>query len=283
MNRSDPDKYLKCVITGTKRECKDTKTFNFRPEKAVRWRAEPGQFAMLFLPGVSANPFSFSDEWSFTVREVCEDDEPGKSFTNRFIRMQRDDYFLLRGPYGRGFPKNEYKNKDKKHVIVAGGCAAAPLRFLASEMDERGDGSPSRPYALIGASTKEELLFVDDIAIHCKGVQVFTDDGSLGNKGLVTDGIKDLRPDANTNFYVCGPEKMMAVAAEEAVKAGAEPKNIYLSLERYMDCGFGLCAKCCCGPYMVCKDGPVFSYYNLQGNPDFGIRRRKRSGAFEDI
>ena len=234
---------------------------------------------MIWIPGTGENPFSFSERWGITVREVYEDDGKGRSFTSRMMGMKEGGHFFMRGPYGNGFPVDIRGSKDRQDVIIAGGCGSAPLRPLASMLwyvkSEQDGSGPLK--ILAGAKTAEELLFAEEFS-SLGGCAVFTDDGSEGIRGPVTDGIKDIDVTGDTVFYACGPERMMKVAAEEAVRTGAKPENIYLSLERYMKCGMGLCGSCDCGGYLVCRDGPVFSYDKLRDNAHFGVKKRKKSG-----
>jgi dihydroorotate dehydrogenase electron transfer subunit len=239
---------------------------------------------MFWIPGVSENPISFSGDNEITVRKVCEEDEPGTSFSERLFEMPEGDFLLARGPYGRPFHIGSRNNRDYKDVIIAGGCGAAPLRLLAKAVSEEKKSSNNRKplQVLLGATTADGLLFREDYLGLTDDVMVFTDDGSYGRKGMVTEGIRDMGIDADTRVYICGPERMMAVAAEEALKDGATPEYIQLSVERYMKCGVGLCGSCECGGHLVCQKGPVFPYNKLM-NTDFGVRRRTRTGAFADV
>jgi len=278
------DDYVHFRIAGITRACKGTRTFRLE-SRGRRLSPKPGQYAIFWIPGVSENPFSFSGEDEITVREVCEDDEPGKSFTNRLFQMGEGDSLLARGPYGRPFPVEDKETNDYQDVIIAGGCGSAPMKLLAEKLAGRKARSQKRQplKVLLGATSSDGLLFLGEYRQLADSMTVYTDDGSQGNKGMVTDGIRGMHFDGETRVYVCGPEKMMDVAAKTAVEAGAGAKHVYLSLERYMKCGMGLCGSCDCGGYLVCKKGPVFSYDELTGNPHFGSVRRARSGALERI
>jgi NAD(P)H-flavin reductase len=59
---------------------------------------------------------------------------------------------------------------------------------------------------------------------------------------------------------MCGPEIMMRLGAPILIERGVPADAIYVSLERHMECGIGLCGHCQMGPYFLCKDGPVMSY-----------------------
>ncbi|MFW5641568.1 MAG: Ni/Fe hydrogenase subunit gamma, partial [Roseicyclus sp.] len=60
--------------------------------------------------------------------------------------------------------------------------------------------------------------------------------------------------------YVCGPEVMMRATALHLTGRGVDPSDIYLSLERNMQCGLGLCGHCRIGPVLLCRDGPVLDW-----------------------
>jgi NAD(P)H-flavin reductase len=63
-----------------------------------------------------------------------------------------------------------------------------------------------------------------------------------------------------TLALICGPGVMMRFTVQELLSHGLQMENIYVSLERNMKCGLGLCGHCQLGPFFVCKDGPVFRY-----------------------
>lgn len=86
-----------------------------------------------------------------------------------------------------------------------------------------------------------------------------------GHVGVVTTLLKrvSINPE-NTVAMICGPEIMMRYSVQELMEIGMNPKNVFLSMERNMQCGFGLCGHCQWGPFFVCKDGPVFCYEDIQ-------------------
>lgn len=216
------------------------------------FEGEPGQFAMVQIPGKGEKPMSLSSRNSITVEEVGE-------FTGALSQLQEEDTVYVREPLGQGFDQGEY-------LAVAGGCGIAPLAYLAEE-DMTGK-------ILYGARDKEHLI-LDKFQ---KDVEYATDDGSYGHEGFVTELITEELVKEFEKFAVCGPEIMMKNTAEELEERGAEADNIYLSLERYMKCGVGLCGSCECSGKMVCVDGPVFPYDEVKEMDDFGERRRTKSG-----
>ncbi len=257
-------------ITGIKDEIKDVKTFILDNPMAVA----PGSFVMVWLPGVSENPFSVSHHFplSITVKRVGDE----TSFTSRLSSLHVGDRLWIRGPYGHTFP---LPSSNNMHYLVAGGTGAIPLAFLS----EHSNVGKEKLFAFLGAKNKDEILFEERFkrAIGEDRVLVSTEDGSYGYRGLVTDLFDCVNLKPNSRFYVCGPEKMMKFAAEKAVKY-TDARNIYLSLERYMKCGRGLCGSCEVNGYRTCVDGPVFTYRQLSEG-DFGRYSRTRSGMRREL
>ncbi len=259
--------YRRVCIAEIREECRETKTFVLDYHIA----SEPGQFLMVWIPGVSENPISISGSepcTSITVRRVGDKN----GFSHSIFRIKEGDNLWIRGPYGRGFIPFIGKDSGKDYFMVAGGCGAAPLAYL-SEMLYMEHGI--EPIVLLGAGSEDSLLFRQRFEKCCAELYISTDDGSRGEKGLVTGLIKK-HGKGNSKFFICGPEEMMAAAAENAMEF-ADPADIILSLERYMKCGTGLCGSCDIGGYRVCTDGPVFSYKELE-KTDFGKMRRTSSG-----
>ena len=224
-------------------------------------RAEPGQFVKLWIPRVGERPFSVLNDspLELGIKKL------GGAFTEKVFRMYPGQRMFIRGPYGRSF--TPYVSKAGRKILICGGCGIVPLEFLASRL---------RQYtviALVGAKSKDEL---PGLLRTVKPITA-TDDGTEGHKGLVTDLIdKMTKVEREAQFFICGPEQMMAAAAEKAERM-VPPENIVLSLERYMKCGRGLCGSCELDGWRICVDGPVFSYDQIRGG-DFGIRKRLRSG-----
>jgi NAD(P)H-flavin reductase len=85
-----------------------------------------------------------------------------------------------------------------------------------------------------------------------------------GSVGVVTQLFDRESLDvANSTAFVCGPEKMMSASWLALAGRGLMPERVFLSMERHMECGIGLCGHCQMGPNFVCKDGPVFSRREL--------------------
>ncbi len=209
----------------------------------ARLSCEPGQFAMLWLPGLDEKPFSIAgdDPLMFTARSVGP-------FSEALCSLAPGERLWFRGPFGRGF-----SSVARRPLLVGGGYGAAPLYFLARRLSAAG----ATPVCVaLGAKTGSELLFAERFAGLGCDVHLATDDGSRGASGLVTSlvgGLPELS--ALDRIYACGPELMLDALAAFA-RARSLPAE--LSYEAYMRCGIGLCGSCTHGPRLACLDGPVF-------------------------
>lgn len=159
-------------------------------------------------------------------------------------------------PLGNGFTLPE--EKGSKILLVGGGVGVAPLLYLGKKIKDAG----CEPVFLLGARTKADLLLLDEFQ-KIGEVNVTTEDGSLGEKGFVTNHSL-LQKEKFSRIQVCGPKPMMVAVARYAKQVGVECE---VSLENMMACGLGACL-CCVektveGNLCVCKDGPVFNIEKL--------------------
>jgi dihydroorotate dehydrogenase electron transfer subunit len=232
----------------------------------TRVKATPGQFVMLWLPGVDEKPMSISyHKGDMGITFLIHG-----PFTTRLGEAEVGDRVGFRGPFGRGFELH-----GRKILLVGGGVGMPPLAALADDALEAGLDVT----AVIGAVTKEGLLFVERLQEAGARVLTSTDDGSAGRKGFVTHVMEELLQEESFDAcYTCGPEIMMAKVMELARAAGIP---IQLSLERYMKCGFGICGHCAmdASGMRVCKEGPVFTGEEAAGLTEFGSYRRDASGV----
>lgn len=258
---ADPMAPVPTPITRVIRETPDTLTFRLAPARPVAFR--PGQFNMLYLRGVGELPISISGDpgepgvLQHTVRAVG-----GVSIAMQALR--KGDLLGVRGPYGNAWPVEEARGKDV--LIVAGGLGLAPLRPAIHHL-LRERASYRRVGVLYGARTPEDMLYPRELeawAARDVWVQTTVDRrqiGWSGNVGVVTTLFKNLALDpAWTVAMVCGPEVMMRFAIRDLRALGLPDEAMYVSMERNMKCGLGLCGQCQYGPFHVCKDGPVFRF-----------------------
>lgn len=177
--------------------------------------------------------------------------------TKLLSEMREGESLSLLGPLGRGFAPAE----SGPHCLVGGGIGVAPLLFLARALAGRG-----RVSLLLGGRTAEDILCVSDFESLGVSVSAATEDGSLGQRGMVTELLDGLlkKGEAGT-VYACGPEPMLKVTAAMA-REYAAPCQV--SLESHMACGLGVCLGCARekpggGYFHVCKDGPVMDAERL--------------------
>lgn len=214
--------------------------------------AQPGQFVMAWLPGIGEKPFSIAakEPFSLTVAAVGPVSEA-------LCRLQPGKRVWVRGPLGQGFALQGHR-----HLLVGGGYGAAPLAFLAGEIINQKEDVT----VCLGACTAKEVILASVFdRLGCR-VRLNTEDGSLGERGLVTASLQaeltENRPDA---VYACGPTPMLS--AVNVLCAHFEVP-CQLSWEAHMRCGLGLCGSCelpkeICEAvglpkgWLVCKDGPV--------------------------
>jgi dihydroorotate dehydrogenase electron transfer subunit len=225
--------------------------------------AEPGQFIMLWQPGLDEKPMSIAHPAPLTVTVAS-----AGPFTMKLHQRKVGDLVGWRGSYGRGFTLRE----DVPALLLGGGCGVGPIRFLAMRAVER-----SIPVTVaLGARSENELACVGDFESLGTELILTTDDGSRGHQGYVTQAIS-IVADNHPRFavYACGPEPML-VAIHKLCRERGIPGQ--LSLERYMKCGFGICGQCALDGFLVCRDGPVFDVEQLDGLRDFGRARRTAAG-----
>jgi len=266
----DPMRPEPCRVLRVTRETHNTFTAVLSPPAGIdRFVFAPGQYNMLYAPGVGEVPISISGrpdlprEIVHTIREVGP-------VTRALGRLRRGDEVGLRGPFGTAWPVDRADGRDV--VFVAGGIGLAPLRpaiyHVLAHRQRYG-----RITLLFGARGPEDLLFRREVEAW-RGrldvdVEVTVDRGDAawrGPVGVVTRLIGRAAFDAGrTHAFVCGPEIMMTFAVRELLRRGVSPGELYVSLERNMKCAIGLCGHCQMGPLFICRDGAVFPWSRVEG------------------
>lgn len=222
-----------------------------------------GQFFQLSLPKVGEAPISVSsftdEEVAFTIRRV------GK-LTNVIFDLEVGDDLYIRGPYGNGFPLENFR--DKHVVVIAGGTGVAPvrstLRHYLSHPDECKD-----VYMIAGFRDPDHTLFEEDLhafqsAKHFHTILTLDHGQKDGFKeGFAMNFVKDIPFSTWNDDYaviIVGPPIMMKFTAQECEKYGVKEDHIYVSFERKMSCALGKCGHCKINETYVCLEGPVFPY-----------------------
>ncbi len=256
----------KGVVKEVINEAPGIKTFLIEVEDGYK---EPalGQFNEVYVPGVGEVPISVSDYSGDGV--VAHTVRAAGSVTNALIDVGVGEVLGIRGPYGKGWPLSKFEGKNV--LVVAGGLGLAPLRPVVKEV-ERNRLKFGKLTILYGARTPQLLLYKYEFS-HYRSIPnsefVVTVDrpDALwdGCVGVVTTLFSKVRIDAKESVaLICGPEIMMKYTVKELIRLGFRGNQIYLSLERRMRCGVGLCGHCQLGPFFVCKEGPVFPYWVIK-------------------
>ncbi len=216
----------------------------------------PGQFIMVWIPGVDEVPMALSSESSITVQRVGD-------ATAALFGYSAGDKIGLRGPFGNGF------TVQGRVLAVAGGIGVAPLFPLArtGQVDT----------FLLGARSSDELLFTDELSA-CTDLHIATDDGSAGRSGYVVPLMDSFDIPSYDHICVCGPELMMRSILQLLDANGIADRGQF-SLHRYLKCGMGICGSCSMDPdgLRVCTDGPVFRG-DILLESEFGHYTRDASG-----
>jgi NAD(P)H-flavin reductase len=252
------------TIVDKKQESTDIVTFRLQlkdPQQQKQFCFQAGQFNMLYVFGVGEVAISI----------VSDPDEP--QFLDHTIRivgrvtqvlgtMQVGESVGVRGPFGVGWPMAEAKGKDI--LVVTGGLGCAPVVGAIEYMFRRRKDFGALTI-LHGVKTPYDLLYREryDTWRHQPDTRVLLTSDEPGKTwrdhvGVVTELFDQLHlPPDKTLVMMCGPEIMMRVACNILSHQGIRPDSMYVSLERHMECGIGLCGHCQLGPYFLCKDGPV--------------------------
>jgi NAD(P)H-flavin reductase len=250
-------------VEAVRQESADTVTLSLAPPGGV-FAFEPGQFNMMYVPGVGEAPISISGDPGDTTRVLHTIRAVGP-VTKALCGVEAGQSVDVRGPFGTSWPVRAAEGGDV--VIVAGGIGLPPLRPAIYHLLAHRDRY-RRVVVLYGARTPDDLLFRGELAEWRSrfdlNVAVTVDSagrGWRGHVGVVPDLIGRTSFDAATaTAFTVGPEIMMRFTVRALLAAGVPDDRIFLSMERGMRCGVGLCGHCQFGPYLVCRDGAVFGY-----------------------
>ncbi len=238
------------------------------PESQKAFDFLPGQFVELTVFGLGEAPFSIpsspnnKDYFQLCIRDIG-------NVSGALHRMKPGDRIGIRGPFGKGyFPFEKMKGKDV--IIVAGGLGMAPVMPLIHTILEDRENY-KRLVIIYGTIDPENILFKkeiedwkkrDDIEL-CLTVDN-PDEAWQGEVGVCTNLIPGIDCGPDTYAVVCGPPVMYKFVVSEFEKKCIKPENIFLSLERRMECGVGKCNHCHVGNKLSCIDGPVFSLWEIR-------------------
>lgn len=263
------DAYLPCAaeIIQRRQETPDIFTLALRltdPKFHEAYQFQPGQFNMLYLYGVGEVAISIASDpkekelYHHTIRQVGQ-------VTGGLAQLCEGDCLGLRGPYGVGWPLQQAIGKDV--LIITGGLGCAPsvsaIHYIVNRRAQYG-----KLMILQGVKHSHDLLFREQYErwSQLPNTQVVLAASKTGAHwpwltGYVTQFIPDLSFDINNAIVMmCGPEAMMLAAIQPLIQKGLTDEQIYINMERNMECALGHCGHCQFGGQFVCKDGPVFCY-----------------------
>jgi len=247
------------------------KSFVVMPEEKFKFKT--GQFVELTLPGEGEAPFTPSSSPTDSEKMEITIMKAGQ-VTSLLHKCNKGQKVGIRGPYGNGYPIDDFAGKEI--YIVGGGVGLAPIRSLFLTLVDRIKDFKS-VVCRFGARTPDDLIYKEALfgpwqKIAGVKMKLTVDEANGdwdGNVGVVT---AILAPDdvniKNAVAVVCGPPIMMRFVTLKLLEFGFEAKDIYLSMEKNMSCGIGKCGHCMIGKYYVCKDGPVFTYEQIKNYPD---------------
>jgi NAD(P)H-flavin reductase len=253
-------------VAAREQDTVDTWTLTLVPVSGPEPVIAPGQFMMVYAFGIGEVPISVSGPPNrpgpvvLTIRAVG-------AVSRAICASEPGEVLGLRGPFGNSWPIAPAAGSDI--VVVAGGIGLAPLRPVVLHALER-----PRAYGhvtvLYGTRTPEDRLYVDELAVWAGSIDVaVTVDTATGSWGGPVGFVAKLvqraavRPE-RVSAFVCGPEIMMRTTIDALLARGVAAERIHVSMERHMDCGVGLCGHCQLGPSLVCRDGPVYSYPEIE-------------------
>ncbi len=227
---------------------------------------EQGQFLQLSILGFGEAPISicsYSEEYvELLIRNVG-------NVTNALCSLKKGDLIGIRGPYGRGYPIKLFKGDSI--IMIGGGCGIAPMRS-AIEYIERNREDFLDVHLFFGFKNPKEILFKEDMEKWREkfNLNLIVDKGDKkwkGNVGFVTDVLERADIDNKRKVvFICGPPAMIKFVIEILEKKGFNHDQIFISYERQMKCGVGICGHCMIHGKYVCKDGPVFRYDEVKGS-----------------
>lgn len=249
------------TVTEYFRETADTFTIKID----MKTKHDPGQFVQVSIPGIGECPISIcsdSDQYlELNIRQVG-------NMTNALAKIKQGDTLLVRGPYGRGYPMDVLRGNNL--VIVGGGCGVAPLKGIIDYVEHHRD-EYQEVKLFLGYRTPNDIIFKRELEEwkNKYHLNVTVDKQSHGascynydvKEGFITNALKEAPlSNNNTVAFVCGPPVMMKFAVEILKEKGFNEDQIFISAERLMYCGIGVCCHCMIHGKYTCLDGPVFRY-----------------------
>ncbi|HOK06872.1 MAG TPA: FAD/NAD(P)-binding protein [Syntrophales bacterium] len=256
----------------TEVDTKDIKTFRLafvNKEDEEKFKYTPGQFAELCVYGKGESPIGIASSPTqkgyveFTVQKAGV-------VTTALHEMEEGTRMGIRGPLGNSWPIEYLEGKNV--VVVGGGFAFTTLRSLINYMIYEDNRKRFGKITVVyGARNPGLLIYKDELKAWAERgdieMNVTVDKGDAtwtGREGFVPTVCKEVAPSPeNAVTVICGPPIMIRFTLPVFFDLGFSKENIITSLEMRMKCGIGKCGRCNVGSKYVCKDGPVFTFAEL--------------------
>ncbi len=256
------------VIESIRPEIESVSTLVLRlqdAELASQYRFSPGQFNMLYVPGCGEVAISMSGPSADNGQPIVHTIRSVGRVTQAIEQLGVGEVIGVRGPMGTPWPIESLHGRDV--ILVSGGLGMAPLRPVVYALMNEPKRFGKRTL-LYGARSPDLILYADEIESWRQAgidVQITVDraddawHGHVGTVPLLIDRLTGIDP-AQAAMLVCGPEVMMHFSAKSGLARGLARDSIWLSMERNMQCAFGMCGHCQWGSHFVCRNGPVLRY-----------------------
>jgi anaerobic sulfite reductase subunit B len=254
-------------VVGKRQETDDIWTLDLVARSGEPFPFEPGQFTMIAAGGTGEVPISICGDPDEPERLVHTIRAVGLA-TGAICNAEPGDVLSVRGPFGRPWPVASSEGSDV--LIAAGGIGLPPLRGAILRILARRERY-GRLILLCGGRTPEELMYTHELGGWSERgfeVMVTVDSASpkwIGHVGVVTRLLRPARIDPGALVTMsCGPEVMMRFLMAGLRDRGARPDHMYVSMERNMQCGIGHCGHCQLGPTLLCRDGAVLRWSEIE-------------------
>lgn len=264
----NPYEIKEAVIKKIEEESPSTKLFtlSFKEKNyAQNFFFSPGQFVEVSVPLWGEGPFAIASAPQDREIQICA--RKAGILTSKIHELKKGDTLGIRGPYGNGFQEIR---KDKNLLLVAGGTGIIPLRSLirnAILLPEH----YKKIQIFYGATCFEEMLFEKEFPVWQESFDMHVslnkkdkEDKIKCDEGVITILFDKVKIIKNAVAVMVGPPVMYKFVIEKLKKLKFRDENIFMSLERRMHCGIGVCQHCAIGSKYVCKDGPVFNLKELK-------------------
>ncbi|MCW5829211.1 MAG: FAD/NAD(P)-binding protein [Deltaproteobacteria bacterium] len=239
----------------------DTRHFTLEPvHQGAAVTAEPGQFFMLAVPGSGEAPFTYvrlpdtHGRFDMVVRRT------GK-LTHALFDRKQGDILGYRGPFGHGWPLNELQGR--RVMVISGGCGLAPLAAVIDWLIE-GRTTTALIYGARNPAAqvlaRERALWAPKLPILETFDQTAPGVQRTGTPLTALGAATERLGGAPEIVLTCGPEAMMEAVARHFVDSGLPADRIWLSMERRMHCGVGLCGHCYIAHTYACRQGPTYRW-----------------------